>query len=453
MRIGIGASRLILTLCLYPWLASSQTPESAIEGQVYDGATKAGIAGARVRLQCRQDDPVFSTTDASGHFRFDGIQAAADCRVRAESPGYMSLGDGPGRTGGGSGTPPIPSSPVFRAFWELRRYGVIAGRVLGADGFPSAGTRIEIYLRLPKGAQRPPGLRPAPFEGGDFQYWPLMGGVGTDERGEFRIAPLAAGTYALCAYAQLSPGPGNDPNYRPTFYGNSITSSGATPIELAEGKEIHGIDIQLVRAVGVTVSGRVLGLPPGGEPRLSTGVAMWPEGENHPLSTSSATVTGGRFEVKNLLPGRYVLAAQTVKMERPGPPPATLGAERVVEVYDRDVGGVKLAMKPVRDIPGAVSFENGCEVKTLTVWIQEPGMGGSISADIGKDGTFVLRRVPPGVYGLGLNRAIVRVLSVVVGNRKVDTGAALVVDGKTAGPLRIRAACGLMQPQAKRKLP
>ena len=449
-----SASRLMLAAVLYPWLAPSQTPNSAIEGQVYDGATRAGIAGARVRVQCGQEDPVFTTADASGHFHFAGIQLTKDCLLRADYPGYMPLGAGPRNSSRG-----IPARSDGPAFLVLERYGVIAGRVLDADGLPAPGTRIDIYLRLPKGAPpRISGLRAGSFEQANYEYWPFAGVLATTgDRGEFRIAMLSAGTYAICADGQDSPLLRGDTRYRPTFYAQSISPAGAAPVEVAEGKETTGIDIHLVRAAGVTVSGRALHLPPpGSDPPLSTFVAMWPQGEAFPLSVSSATVTGGHFELKDVLPGRYVLAALTIKMPHQGPPGEdanTLGAERVVEVGDREVAGLQIAVQPVRDMKGVVSFENGCPAVPLAVSIFQP-VNRPIRADAGADGTFVLHRVPPGVYGLILVRNNIRIppTSVLLGNRKVDAGAAFVVNGKTPGPLRIRVGCGL-PPQAKRELP
>jgi hypothetical protein len=449
-----SASRLMLTVLLYPWLAHSQTPNSAIKGEVIDGATLEGLAGARVRLQCGQEDPAFTRADASGRFQFAGIQPAEDCLLRAEYPGYMPSGAGPRNSSGG--TPARSDVPVPLV---LRRYGVIAGRVLDADGLPAPGAQIELYLRLPKGAPpRIAGLRTGPLEQGHYEYWPFLGGLATTgDLGEFRIAMLPAGTYAICAYGQDSPLLRGDTRYRPTFYAHSISPAGAAPIEVVEGKETAGVDTKLVRATGVTVSGRVLGLPPpGSDPPLATGVTMWPEAETRPRSVSSAAVANGRFEVKDVLPGRYVLAALTVKTARQGPPleDAALGAERVVEVGDRAVGGLKVAMQPVRDIPGALSFENGCATEPLAVWIEEPGIGRPIHANAETDGTFALRHVPPGVYLLVLVRDNVRVFptSVLLGNRKVDVDAALVVNAKTAGPLRIRVGCGL-PPQTKREMP
>jgi len=236
-----------------------------------------------------------------------------------------------------------------------------------------------------------------------------------------------------------------------------MSPAGAAAVEVAEGNETACIDIQLVRAAGVTVSGRVLHLPPpGSDPPFSTGVAMRPEGEAYPLSVSSATVTGGRFELKDVLPGRYVLAALSVKIPHQGPPgedAVSMGAERVVEVGDREVGGLQIAMQPVRDMKGVVSFENGCAAQSLAVYINKPG-NLQIHAKTGTDGAFVLHHVPPGVYGLTLIGNGVRILptSVLLGKRKVDAGATFVVNGEAPGPLRIRIGCGL-PPRAKRGLP
>jgi hypothetical protein len=448
-----SASSLIGTLFLCPWLASSQTPNTAIEGEVYDGAAKRGLAGARVRLQCGQQDPAFTLSDASGHFRFAGIQAGPGCLLRAEYPGYKRSGAGPRDSNAG-----IPARPDTPAFLTLERYGVIAGRVLDADGLPAPGTRIEVYLRLPKGAPpRANGLRAGSFEQGNYEYWPFAGVLATTgDRGEFRIAMLSTGTYALCANGQDSPLLRGDTRYRPTFYPHAISPAGAAAVQVAEGKETADIEIQLVRAEGVTVSGSVLRLPPpASAPRLSTGVSMWPDGETYPLSVHSAAVAAGRFELKDLLPGTYVLAALAVKAPPQGSRgEAVLGAERVVVVGDKEAGGLRIAMQPVRDMKGTVSFENGCAAQSLTVSIGQPGIGLPIHADTGGDGTFVLRRVPPGVYRLTLIRNSFRVLptSVSLGNHQVDAGAAFIVNGKAPGPLRIRAGCGL-PPPTKRKMP
>lgn len=446
-----SASRVVLTVLLYPWLVHSQTPESAIRGMVTDGATSKGLAGARVRLQCGQDQPTFTTTDASGHFQFTGIEPA-ECLIRAEYAGYIPLDAGPRDASGGmriSSDSWASSDLVPLVLW---RYGVIVGRVLDADGTPAPATRIDVYLRLPKTSRPGSVLHGATFEQGDYRYWPITEQTAGD-RGQFRIAPLSAGKYALCAYGQFSPLLRGDTRYRPTFYPHSMSSAGAAPVEVVAGKETTGIDIQLVRAAGVTVSGRVRGLPPpGGDRRMATWVALWPEGEAHPRSVGSAAVTGGRFELKDVLPGRYVLAALTAETRHPSAPPdvATLGAEQVVEVGGRDVDRLKVAMQPVLDMKGAVSFENGCEAKPLVVFIGQPGIGGPIHADTAPDGTFVLRRVPPGVYRLALIRddLNLRPTSVSLGNRKVDADAALVVNRKTAGPLRIRFVCG-PAPEAK----
>jgi hypothetical protein len=427
-------------LCL--WLAQSQTPSSSIEGTVIDGATAKGLTGARVRLQCGQDDPSFTTVGDSGRFQFPGLRGNGECLLRAEYPGYMSERAGPQGIGND-----LPAPFYSLATLTLRRYGIVAGRVLDADGFPAPGARVEVYLRVARGARLPSGLRGTPLEQGDSQYWLLFNGPSTDDRGEYRIVPLAAGTYYLCAYGQDSPALRGDTRYRPTFYPHSIALPGAAPVKVAEGEVSQGIDIQLARAAGVAVSGRLLGLPPPGADRPpSTGVQMWREEESAPRAVASAGITGDRFEIKDLLPGRYVLAATSGKTTMfsgaRGEYVAAFGAKQVVEVGDRDIGGLEVAMQPARDIAVAVTFENGCTYVPLTVFLQGPVMP-AIRATTESDGTYVLRHVPPGVYRLYLisedNRRYPG--SVFLGGREIDMADAFDVTSKT--PERIGGrACG-----------
>ena len=431
----LPASVLAMAFAGHLCFAQSQGP-SGIQGQVIDGATLKGLPGARVRLQCGRLDPVFTSTNSTGHFRFGGATPFENCTVRAENPGYMPDGAGPqdldrDRPARENVLPPL----------MLRRYGVIAGRVLDADGLPVPGARIDLFIRAPKGTRPPYVRRNDSFQQGSFEYWPVGPTQVTSGRGDYRFPYLQAGTYTLLAYGDSSGALKGDTRYRPTYYPNSMAPAGATPIELAEGGQVSALDIHLVRASGVTVSGVVTGLPPAGAgPPLRSYVSMWPEGERFPRAFASATVTGGRFELKDILPGRYVLTAGADRA-RSLPPESAFGALQILDVADREIAGIEVAMQPARDVEVEVSFEDGCRPVPLEVQLGGPLVPPIHGASTPGE-SFVIPHVPPNRYWLILISGSRRYPGyVTVDGRDVDLANPF--DLTAADPARLQAhLCG-----------
>jgi hypothetical protein len=440
MRMWTGASKLIpaVCLCLLPMLA--QTPKGAIEGDVIDASTGRGIAGARVRLQCDRDDPVFAAANESGHFQFAGLEFRS-YHVDARYPGLISS-TGAAGVSGREVVHLARNGPNGQVRLEMRRYAVIEGKVTDAFGVPLEGAPVDALQRYASGERR----GAAPYAEGGYQYV-LVQSTFTDDSGEYRIAPLSAGSY----YVLVRPGsnyfsgqpamrPPADARIRATFYPHSLKPSETKPVELAEGKELR-VDVQLIRQGGVKVSGRLLG-PAAAQPGLHVSVRV--SAVSPGASNGFADVTGDGFAAADILPGKYVVeAGQYAAGDFTNQNPLAAG-RRTVDVGTEDVDGIDLTLAPTPDVEGTVVFESGCA--TTPVWIQlqgDPVSRPPRDLLAGADGRFVLQHLFPGKY-----KAYVRpesashafATSAKLGDAEVLADG-FEVSAETKGPLRITMSC------------
>jgi hypothetical protein len=120
-----------------------------IEGDVMDASTGLGVAGARVRIQSGQDEPLFTNADAQGHFRFSGLEIRT-YQADASYPGYMSPRDA-ARVSGGKTVYLGTFHPGAEVQLEIQRYGVIIGKVTDAVGVAVAGAPVAALQRFPAG--------------------------------------------------------------------------------------------------------------------------------------------------------------------------------------------------------------------------------------------------------------------------------------------------------------
>ena len=420
-------------LCAQPGRAQAAS-SGALEGDVVDASTGQGISGARVRLESGQSDPQFTTTDESGHFRFAGLTSQS-YRVDARYPGYTAAVP----AGGGPPAPVrvVPPGPVRL---EMRRAGAIVGKVTDASGVPLAGMPVTALQRYPDGDRR------SKTEGAYQHVYPAY----TDDLGEYRIGPLAAGSYYLLVkpisnYHSLQPGisPPHDPQERDTYYPRALRPSAGKPLELGEGKELRA-DVQMIRQSGVKVSGRVIATE---TPGLHVTVRAWPilAGAS---PVSGATPGGDRFSMENLLPGQYLLeAGQYADGDRLFETPLA-SAEQTVEIGTADLGGIDLILVPTPTIEGKVVFESGCTA--APVWVLLDGFRGSSrignlrrSMHTAANGQFVFPHLLPGRYRVYVSpesNSYVRAVSAKLGDAEV-LAESFELTAETKAPLHITATC------------
>jgi hypothetical protein len=214
----------------------------------------------------------------------------------------------------------------------------ISGRIVDARGDPVEGIGVQA-LRVPRSGRTRPQMR---------------GGASTNDLGEFRLARLEPGTYLL--YVQPSRfGPQDDPadtQPAPTFYPGVSSIEQAQPIVIERGMSVNGIDLTLVDAPVVTVTGVVLDRS--GQP-VSNGASVNARAIVKELPISWGTAgTGvkpdGTFTLK-LTPGEYQIDVQSMMHAFPGAP----------QPSDEQFGGARLTVNA--DISGlAIQLGSGATV-------------------------------------------------------------------------------------------
>ena len=336
----------------------------AISGVVTDATTGRPVEGAIVSLGVTTGGPIILTlprvvTDPKGRFLFRDLAPSTKYYIRAARVGYA-----PARFG--SSGPGVPSSlsdmeirttddivtiAVAADQWvgnlqiALWRLGSITGRVLDERGEPVVGVAVRGFCTA--------------WVAGHLQF------VGTDvvstnDRGEYRLANLMPGKYAVSvlsvqstvldstpegeqrrAVGELARG-GSNPGlpavdvdgthrlavsnfatppppsstvpraYAAQFYPGASAMSNAELVEIPYGGSRRGVDFQLQPVPAVRVSGRVEGagdassmllrLLPAGSEQLGFG------------SEAATTVVrrDGSFTFLNVPSGEYTLLAQAV---------------------------------------------------------------------------------------------------------------------------------------------
>lgn len=274
-----------------------------------------------------------------------------------------------------------------------------------------------------------------------------------NDLGEYRIAPLRAGTYFVSVQHSLAP-QDSDTTERATYYAHSLDLASATPVNLAAGEEAH-INIQMIRQSGVRVSGRTI-KPAGHEigPALYvyTQVVLWSQyGDSGDSGNNYAMVNNeDRFELKDVLPGKYVLEAVTraIESENPHAEREVLAARQLTEVGPSDLDGVVIPLQPLREIRGRVRFEENCQPVPMIVRASgsSRAIRSQIDAKQNADGTFILSGLVPGRYNLNVQPER-RASSAFVGSSallgSVDVfKAGFEVSGEIKDSLLITVSCG-----------
>ena len=430
--MGIATRTLRLApaaLLLLPFAHTQTASDGSIEGVVVDAASGAGLAGARVRTHNSGGDILDAISDAQGHFRFADLEYGPYV-VLARYPGFAGVHPASGSI---AVSLEVSANINVRANYPqparvrivMQRYAAIVGKVTNSGGFSVEGKTVEAFKRS-TGADR---MAPWHLDDG-FQYARAVSAV-TDDRGEFRIAPLDAGTYLVRVQAGYAP-------QRDTYYPQALTASAAKPIDLAGDAEARA-DIRIIFQAGVTISGRILG--GSSLPNLRVLVGEWDVGPLGPPTNSMVDGTiaaEGHFALHSVLPGKHVIwARQYVNGDLSQTYLAV--ARKTIEVGAGDIDGVDLALEPPHHVDGSVTFASGCAPETVEIVLQGDSYS---SAHAGVDGQFTLQNIWPGKYRVsayGEKRTTVAT-SVNLGDTVIPADG-FELTSETRGPLRIAMGC------------
>jgi protocatechuate 3,4-dioxygenase beta subunit len=380
--------------------------KGSVEGQVLHAKTGAPISSTLVRLTAGPGFAgypgggmvtgsrpgaagVTTQTDAQGHFVFHDVEPGM-YQLGAERQGFINgmYGERRDRT-----IDPLivgEGQPLSNVVMKLAPQAVVAGKVTDQFGDPVINAPVSVSRRETR-------LRTMGF---------FVAGRGTtNSLGEFRIASLAAGTYFL-SVRPVTPLPvpdGNQPmpdqpemRYPVTYYPASLDADAAKPIVVESGAEITGLDMTLHKTATFQIRGTLEGLPaagtaaaaPQGSPTRTPTVQLYPDKTQYaqisPVGLSS--LRDGAFTIADVQPGSYILVARAPTED----PARFLAAMQPIEVKDKHRDGVKLALKPGRDVKASVSIEDktslrlsGLSVNLVSVY----PLGSGASAQIMNDET------------------------------------------------------------------
>ena len=335
-------------------------PGGTVEGVVKDVATGAVVAGATVDAQAEPLGWLAGrgrvrsvTSDATGRFSLTGLppgvlrlraQVDADGRQSRE-PLQVSLAIG-------------EQAPDVELWLEAAPY--LAGRVVDDAGQPIADAQVTVLAAS------------------DAES------TATDADGRFRVLGVEPGSYRLL------------PTHR-------SHRAGAPLLVKVADRSIT--DLVLTMSRSPRIVGRV-------EPGTAAMVTLDPDGEGVDLAMLGAlqlggtpTAADGSFELSPVSPGRHVVAAK-----------ATDGRRGTVTVEVPAVGDAQavITLEERGSIAGTVRDQRGAAVAGAAVQLRVTGgaverhvvvNGVDVSADraiTGKDGSFVMKGLDAGRYGLAV---------------------------------------------------
>jgi hypothetical protein len=335
-------------------------------------------------------------TDNAGKFAFSNVPAGT-YRLLATLDGYVRQEYGQ-RVFPGQGTPlNLSTDEVLKDLTiRLTPAGNVSGRLVDNLGKPAVG----VPLQLMKAVYTSAGLR-------SFQ---TVGNVRTNDRGEYRLYWMTPGRYYLAAGTPQGPaggGFGFGERTSPNESGDSYTFMfypGVTDIARAVAIDVRPdgdfvADFVVPKQQLYTIRGRVV-IPAStvAPPSASIALAFQPLNGQNSMFSRNPIYNGatGSFELREVIPGPYVIFANTVAGSARAP----------VDVVNADIDGITLVVNAGLSIAGRVSVEGGSLPAAGVRFQFRPLVGGSPSmvgnlpnnSQVNPDGTFRIDNVLPGHY-------------------------------------------------------
>jgi hypothetical protein len=388
----------------------SQQKPPLLQGSVIEAGSEFPIEKATVELRTAagNNTPALasSLTDSSGRFYLP-ILNPGSYRIVALHSGHVT-----------ASMPFNSSSPPAAIRIPMTAAGVISGRVL--DKGQPIGLADALVLK-------------AIYTEGQLSFTPVLS-IRADDQGEYHLFWVPPGRYYLVGVVwdtassvprYINP-TGNDDiafysqryvgravflrataggileneAHIPIFYPGTPDPRMAIPIDVAPGAQLRGMDIDASAVPTRRVLGKVDGLPaptPGQTNPVRASISMRPLMTS--LNTSAVQSPGGssdvsgNFEIGAAAPGRYLLTATA----------GNLTGRALVEVRDRDVTNVVVALSPGANITGRITVEGntGAAASSLLssariVLRSDPLIPGTNVAGVSPqpDGSFTITGVP-----------------------------------------------------------
>ncbi len=379
-----------------PYQSDNDKRLCSIQGSVTAAGTGDPLRKAFVRLRASGKTYPAVTNDA-GAFAIKSVEPGSYI-LEAERQGFVEsqYSDANGR--------PIrlrltPGDKLTGIDFKLTPQAVISGRVVDDDGDVWFHAQVELSRVVwEHGRKRLQGFS----------------GAEVDDQGQFRIPQLPPGKYYLAAEPDARWESNNRPatkapalRLQPTWYPSSREVDGASAILLEPGQQVAGLEIRLQRGTVYRIRGSVSGsesipeFPDRGQffrrtisAELKSGVAA--------NSYGGVSKPDGSFEIPGVPPGSYEI------LIRQGWPSIILG-RAAVQVNDRDVDDLSIALIAPRPLQGKIRIEGDPSMKpsglTVTL-ISLERRSWSQSTESHDDGNFTFALVGSERYRVRIQGAL-----------------------------------------------
>lgn len=333
-------------------------------------------------------------TSANGRFSFKDL-VPGKYMLRAQREGFFSQRLGGYIAGFVSKTVVVEAGKINPPVdIHLMQGGTISGRVRTPDGQPASNITVAANdIWYPQG-------RPA---------WNSQTSKATNDRGEFRLFWLPPGEY----FIGIRPAAGQ----APTYYPGVTDPAAAVGIQLQEGGEIIGVDLDIKNAettftISGTATNTVFNQQPGPTGVVDRSVSAFyliprvktPADGIIDSTARNAIPVGSRpnneFEIRNVKPGVYELLPALTDYTGN----RFYTARTTVNVERENIAGIKLSVSPGVTLQGELVMDGGSQtlIKTdgmrmnLAVTDSTPAIVGTVLGAIPFDaaGKFQIESMP-----------------------------------------------------------
>jgi hypothetical protein len=340
--------------------AQPSEPNGTVTGTEKDARSGSPIVHAEVALNCviprSLQKTVSVLTAANGAFRFTHALSSLDrggyCTASASHIGYQSVSN-----------ISVGSEPVIL---ELVPHSVIRGTVLDENGRPFTWAQVQLYR---------------PVLGGGSYAINSVGQALADDRGRFRLTQLTAGTYRVC----VTPAPSQYLSSQHVTYDRicspaiSESSPDWLPMKVGETLDLR-FDFKLLH--GVPVSCHLSNFQP--YPLMQL-LREGPDGRREAVGTHKYDPATSTLEFPAVVPGEYLIDIQSNSSG------ALLRADQRVTVGSSEVSGLELSLRPIPELVGRVTSDDGSALPEGQVSISfslVPRGSLGPAALVSPDGTF-----------------------------------------------------------------
>jgi carboxypeptidase family protein len=325
-------------------------PTGVIRGRVTAADTGRPLRRAQITVAAPDRGERRTTaTNSRGEYEVAELPAAR-YSVSVSRSGYLPLAYG-------TRLPGEPGRPVDLADadtaggidFALPRSGVISGRIVDETGDPVSGVTIWVMR---------------------YEYFrrrrtlvPTGSNTRTDDTGQYRATGVMPGEYLVVAMLRETwTVGGREPKvygYAPTYAPSTASAGEARRVRLTAGKEAPNVDITLVAAPVVSISG--VARRSDGTPLANNSVSLGqsiigPTSQFFSGAGDGPVGADGGWRIRNVPPGEYELSVSVY-----GPLGREAAAMKIV-VQGTDIEGVALTTEAPVTVTGEIAMESGALV-------------------------------------------------------------------------------------------